>query len=129
MSDETPIQGVILAHGSMASGLGDAVIRISGAEPEALIALSNHGRSPDSLQAELNEILGRGPTIVFTDLPSGSCALVARLCCREEGETAVIFGVNLPVLLDFVFHRTLPMDQLVDRLVEKGRAGLGSSRD
>jgi mannose/fructose-specific phosphotransferase system component IIA len=33
----------------------------------------------------------------------------------------VISGVNLPLLLDFVLHRDLPLPELGPRLVEKGR--------
>lgn len=129
MSEETPVQGVVLAHGAMAMGLVDAAIRICGAEPGALVPISNDGKSPDRIQAELEERLQQGPTLIFTDLPSGSCALAARVCCRDHAELAVVFGVNLPVLLDFLFHRTLPMDELLPRLVGKGRAALTSSRD
>jgi mannose/fructose-specific phosphotransferase system component IIA len=32
--------------------------------------------------------------------------------------------VNLPILLDFVFHRDMPLDELVPRLVGKGRDGI-----
>jgi mannose/fructose-specific phosphotransferase system component IIA len=129
MSETVPVQGIVLAHGEMASGLADAVARISGAEREVLLAVSNSGKSPEILQAELAGILARGPTIIFADLPSGSCALTARLCCGEDPEAAVIFGVNLPILLDFVFHRHLPLTELVPRLLEKGRGGISSAPD
>jgi hypothetical protein len=39
----------------------------------------------------------------------------------------VVFGVNLPMLLDFVFHRDLPLDELQHRLLARGRAGICSS--
>ena len=36
----------------------------------------------------------------------------------------MVCGVNLPILLDFVFHRDMPLDELVPRLLEKGRSGI-----
>jgi mannose/fructose-specific phosphotransferase system component IIA len=35
-----------------------------------------------------------------------------------------VCGVNLPILLDFVFNRHLPLDELVPRLVEKGKGSI-----
>lgn len=118
-----------MAHGEMAKGLLDAVARISGVGGEALLALSNDGKSPDVLRTELAGLLGNGPVIIFTDLPSGSCAVTARVCCPEEGEEAVVFGVNLAILLDFVFHRDLPLEELVPRLLKKGRESVRSFPD
>ena len=129
MNKEPTVQGVILAHGTMAKGLSDAVARISGVGEEALLPVSNDGKSPETLRSELSELLGEGPVIIFTDLPSGSCAVTARICCRDEGEEAVVSGVNLPILLDFVFHRDLPLRELVPRLLEKGRGSVQSSPD
>ena len=126
MSDEKMVKGVVLAHGTMAQGLVDAVARISGVTGDALMAISNDGKSPDTLQTELEACLGRGPIIIFTDLPSGSCAVTARICCQAGGEEAILSGVNLPVLLDFVFHRDLPLADLVPRLLTKGRNGMSS---
>lgn len=119
-----PVRGVVLGHASLAQGLVHAARQISGAPAEALTALSNDGEGPEGLQEKLRSAVGEAPCIVFTDLPSGSCAFVARRLSVERPETAIVCGVNLPVLLDFVFHRDLALPQLAARLLEKGRAGL-----
>ena len=119
------VRGVVLAHASLADGLVASVRAISGADEEALRPLTNEGCSPEALQARLSAALGgAGPAIVFTDLGSGSCAFVSRRIALERPATAIVTGVNLPLLLDFVFHRELPLPELVDRLVEKGRGGI-----
>jgi mannose/fructose-specific phosphotransferase system component IIA len=105
----------------------DAVERIAGMEEGALLPLSNEGKSPEALQAELGGVLDPGPAIIFTDLSSGSCALSAMVCCRDNPSHVVLFGANLPILLDFVFNRDLPLQELVPRLLEKGRESLKSS--
>lgn len=115
--------GVIVGHGDLARGLVSAVTRIAGAPEGVLTPVSNDGRGPAELQDEIQGAMG-ARTVVFTDLGSGSCTLAARLSCRERGEVAVISGVNLPMLLDFVFNRDRPLDELVPRLAEKGRAGI-----
>jgi len=127
MSEGLPARGIVLAHGGMARGLVDAVTKISGAEDGAVVALSNEGKSPQTLQDELARLLDEGPAIVFTDLPSGSCAIAARMGCRDHPRHAVVTGVNLPILLDFVFNRHLPMNELVPRLLSKGVGSVKSS--
>ncbi len=122
--DEEKVQGVVLAHGGMARGLVDAVQKISGEGERALMALSNEGLSPEALRDRLAEALGTGPAIIFTDLHTGSCALAARAACRPPGARAVIFGANLPMLLDFVFHREMPLDELVPRILAQGREAI-----
>jgi mannose/fructose-specific phosphotransferase system component IIA len=129
MSENRLVKGLVLAHGAMAEGLVDAVSRIAGVADGVLTCLSNDGKSPEMLQEEVGKFIGKGPIIIFTDLPSGSCAVTARLCCRENGEEAVISGVNLPILLDFVFHRDLPLEALVPRLLEKGKGSVKSTPD
>jgi mannose/fructose-specific phosphotransferase system component IIA len=127
MSEAALARGVILAHGAMAQGMVDAVARIAGVDEGTLMALSNEGRSPAALESELDQMLGQGPAVIFTDLAQGSCALTAQVCCRGSDHRAVVFGVNLPLLLDFVFHRDLPLPRLVPRLLQKGRASLRSN--
>jgi mannose/fructose-specific phosphotransferase system component IIA len=119
-----PVQGVVVAHGTMAAGLVDAVRKIAGGAADALIAVSNENRTPQDLRSELESLAKRGPIVVFADLQSGSCGMAAFSSCRGGAERAVVCGVNLPVLLDFVFHRDLPLEALIPRLVKKGREGI-----
>lgn len=122
---EGELRGVLLTHGSLAVGLIDAAERVAGpVVRDALLPLSNEGMDPTAIRSALEELAGASPIVVFTDLPAGSCAFAARAICDGRGTRAVVCGVNLPVLLDFVFHRDMPLDELVPRLVEKGRAGL-----
>jgi mannose/fructose-specific phosphotransferase system component IIA len=124
------VRGLVVAHASLAEGLVASVRQISGAGEDALAALSNEGLGPEGLQARVAEALGDGPGIVFTDLPSGSCAFAARKLSLTRPDTAILCGANLPMLLDFVFHRELPLPELVDRLVQKGRTAIhGTHRD
>ena len=124
--DETSprVRGIVLTHGTMCHGMVDAVRTITGVEEEALMAISNEGLGPDALLRVVSEVVGEGPVVVFTDLQTGSCALAARFACKDPGTRTVVFGANLPMLLDFVFQRHLPLEELVERLVERGRTGI-----
>ena len=119
-----PVRGLVLAHSSLAVGLAAAVRQIAGADEQALEAVSNDGKGPDGILAAIEGMVGDDPTIIFTDLTSGSCAFAARKFARDRAEIGIVCGVNLPILIDFVFHRELPLSELVARLVEKGRGGL-----
>lgn len=125
MSEATPIRAALLCHGTLADGLMDAVRHITGCPDDAVVALSNRGKSPEALAADVSAAIGVGPGIIFTDLQSGSCGFVARRVANGVSELVVISGVNLPVLIEFVMNRTLPLSELVPRLLSKGRAAMG----
>jgi mannose/fructose-specific phosphotransferase system component IIA len=105
----------------MARAMVDAVRRIAGGAADALVPLSNDGKSPAVLCAELDAAMGDGPVVVFTDLTSGSCGLAAVTSCRDHTSRVVVSGVNLPMLLDFVFHTDLPLQDVATRAIDKGR--------
>ena len=117
-------RGILVTHGAMADAMVDAVRRITGIGDDVLLPVSNDGKRPEELRDEILGLLDEGPTLVLTDLGAGSCTLAARLGCRDRQRVALVTGVNLPMLLDFVFHRSLPLDELAARLVDKGRAGV-----
>jgi mannose/fructose-specific phosphotransferase system component IIA len=124
MSEQELVRGIVVGHGDMPRGLVDAVRRIAGEKVAGLAAVSNEGKGPEVLRAEVDAAAGAGPSIVFVDIQSGSCGVAAAYACRGCVGRAVISGVNLPMLLDFVFHRELALDALVARLVDGGRAAI-----
>ena len=121
---ESGVRGIVIAHGDMATGMIDAVTHIAGVNGEFLRPLSNRGLGPDALAQQVRDMAGGEPTIVFTDLQSGSCGFAARRCVQESQNLVVISGVNLPILLEFVMRRQLPLDQLVPFLINKGRVSI-----
>ena len=123
-----PVRGVIVAHADLAAALVHAVESISGVS-DALIPLTNRGVPPEELRDRVESAVGKGPAIIFCDLGSGSCAFTSRLVARRRPGIAVLSGTNLPMLLDFVFHREMEVPALVDRLVRKARAELAVQAD
>jgi mannose/fructose-specific phosphotransferase system component IIA len=122
------VRGIVVAHSELARALITAVESIAGTTEGALVPLSNDGLGPEAIRERLDELAGDGPAIVFADLREGSCGLAARAVCMGDGpRRALVTGVNLPVLLDFVMKRHLPLDDLVARLVERGRAAITSA--
>ena len=115
------VRGVVVAHGPMARAMVDAGRKIAGDAADGLHPLSNDGKSPIQLRADLDQALGDGPVILFVDLQAGSCGVAALSSCRDSARRVVVSGVNLPMLLDFVFHRELPIDELAERAIDHGR--------
>jgi mannose/fructose-specific phosphotransferase system component IIA len=117
-------RGVVVAHGQLAAGLLSAVRRIAGVDEGVLFGLSNDGLGPDAVLTRLDELLEGGPGFIFSDLREGSCGLIARKACQVRTDRVLVTGANLPMLLDFVMQRHLPEEQLIRRLVERGRGSV-----
>lgn len=114
------VAGVIVAHGELAPAMIRAVEGISGVRG-ALVGISNAGCTPRELRRRVARAAGEGPAIVFVDMGSGSCAFAALEVAEATPSVAVVTGVSLPMLLDFVFHRNMEPGPLAERVAGKGR--------
>lgn len=114
------VAGIVVAHGDLAPAMIRAVEGISGIRG-ALVGISNAGATPRELKRRVAAATGEGPAVVFVDMGSGSCAFAARKVAEATPSVAVVTGVSLPMLLDFVFHRDMEPTPLAERVAGKGR--------
>ncbi len=93
---------VVAGHGAFAEGLLSAVAQVMGVG-HGLVAVTNADRTPAGIEAAIQEALERtGATVLFTDLPAGSCTLAGARLARRLPTLRVITGASLPMLLSFV---------------------------
>jgi len=114
-----PLRGVVVSHAALAEALVAAVRTISGVDG-VLEAVSNEGCDPEALAARIDKALGNGPAVLFVDLPGGSCLTSALRMSRGRPTVAIVTGVNLAMLLDFVFHRDLSPIEAARRAAQAG---------
>lgn len=117
MSEE--LRGVVVCHGPLAGALVQAAEQISGLSG-ALIPVSNTGCDRDALEDRIMAAVDDRPSVVFVDLASGSCLIAVLKRLRSEQQVKVVTGVNLAMLVDFVFHRSLSPQEAAGRAVQAG---------
>jgi mannose/fructose-specific phosphotransferase system component IIA len=121
MSEE--LRGVVVCHAAMAGAMVQAAEQISGVEA-ALVPVSNTGCDRDTLEQRVLAAVDQHPAVVFVDLASGSCLIAVLKRLRADQSVRVVTGVNLAMLVDFVFHRSLSPEAAASRAASIGQASI-----
>ncbi len=102
MSSSTPGPRAVLAgHATFAEGMRAAVEQISG-RGSVFATVSNTGLGAAELEQTVRAaVTAHDATVIFTDLPAGSCTIAARRVAKERPALAVVAGANLALLLEF----------------------------
>jgi mannose/fructose-specific phosphotransferase system component IIA len=114
-----PLRGVIVSHSAVAQALVSAVGVITGVQ-DALTPVSNEGCDNNALAERLRAAVGGRPAVLFVDLPGGSCLTNSIRYAKQHADVAVVTGVNLAMLLDFVFHRDVTAAIAAQRAADAG---------
>jgi mannose/fructose-specific phosphotransferase system component IIA len=113
------LQGVVVCHAKLARALIEAAESISGVTG-ALTPVSNADCDRGSLEQRVLEAVDGRPTLVFVDMASGSCLFAVLNRLRTAPGVKVVTGVNLAMLVDFVFHRSLSPEEAASRAATAG---------
>jgi mannose/fructose-specific phosphotransferase system component IIA len=117
MSEE--LRGVVVCHGKLAGALVEAAESISGVTG-VLVPVTNTDCDRDALEERVVAALADGPAVVFVDMASGSCLFAVLKRLRTTDGVKAVTGVNLAMLVDFVFHRTLSPEEAATRAAAAG---------
>ena len=121
MSEE--LLGVVVCHGALATALVQAAEQISGLT-NVLEPVTNTGCDRDTLEERVLRAVNGRPAVVFVDLASGSCSFAVLKRLRGEPTVRVVTGVNLAMLVDFVFHRDLSPEEAATRARAAGEKSI-----
>ncbi len=117
------LQGVVVCHAKLAGALVEATEQISGVRG-ALVAVSNSDCDRGSLEDRIVAAVGERSSVVFVDMASGSCLIAVLARLRAQRHVKVVTGVNLAMLLDFVFHLSMTPDEAAARAAATGERAI-----
>jgi PTS system mannose-specific IIA component len=120
---------LILAQEAIGAGLVDSATHILGRRPPRLevLAVDDAHCSPEELTAQIRGALTRldegDGTLILADIFGAShtntaCHLVTK------GRVELVSGVNLPMLVRVLNHRSLRLAQLVGKATSGGSEGI-----
>ena len=119
------LRGVVVCHARLAEALTEAAEQITGVRG-ALVPVSNTGCDRGTLEERVAEAVNGEPAVVFVDLASGSCFFAVLNRLRGVAGVQVVTGVNLAMLVEFLFHRSLPAPEVAARAVAAGGKAIGA---
>lgn len=121
---------LIIAHGTLGESFIHCASHVMGSTPPLLkkLGVSVHDDPVDllpkarDLVRELNSE-GCGGVLVLSDIFGATpCNIVGQIL--EAGFVEGVAGVNLPMLIRALAYRNLPLDALVEKVMEGGSAGI-----
>jgi len=119
------ISAIVVTHGSLAREFIATARNIYGTF-SGMHDVSNDGKSPQALAAELEAIVEAGGPddcyMILVDFIGGSCGHATLAVERRHRNVRIVSGVNLPMILAFLNKRSeTNFERLPSELASRGR--------
>jgi len=124
------VPALLVMHADLAAALLRAAEKLYG-PVEDVAVLSNEELSRDDLERAIDARVSSWDHggLVLTDVWGGSCHQCGARAARGRGEVAVVTGLNLPILIDYLHNRDqVGVIDLAERLLKKGQASIRLQR-
>ena len=122
-SSRPATRAVVAGHAGFPAGVVSAAVRIAG-RGDVFVAVSNEGLDLRGLEEAIRAALkAHGATVVFTDLPAGSCTMAARRVARLDSAISIVTGATVAMLIDFALVGGVSEDDL-ERAAARGRESI-----
>lgn len=129
------IRVLITSHGGMAKGMVESVRMLVGEQEHLDVVTFEEEMGTDELEERYREVLGDASDdrqhLVFCDIMGGSPFNVVSRFSYKNDNIAVIYGMNLPLVIEALMGSTssdVTLDELVADLVEKAGSSIGLSQ-
>lgn len=120
--------GIILTgHGHFASGIASAVELIAGKMENLVVVDFEPGDSSDVLEEKVakafEQLKNYDSIVVLTDLMGGTPFKTAALLSLKHKNCKVLYGTNLPMILEFVLsvEATEDLEKLINNSLKIGK--------
>jgi len=121
------VRAIVVGHGKFAEAMVSTAEQIVGKQNHVEI-ISNTGLSCDMLNKKIAEAVDKDreqDSLIFLDLPGGSCTISCYALLKENKELNIISGVNLPMLIEFFMLREKhSARELIPILIAKGKENI-----
>lgn len=122
------VGAVVITHGRLAEALVEAAEAITGKMEHVRTVSVASTDSTDGIRgvvsASIREVDSGKGVVVFTDMFGGTPTNIA-LSLMSSGKVEVVTGVNLPMLIKFVGHRSdKPIHELAAVLKDYGQKSI-----
>jgi N-acetylgalactosamine PTS system EIIA component len=95
-------RAVLAGHGSFAEGMLSVIRQIVGPTGQ-LATVTNSGATGEEIERRLRAAIDEvQATVIFTDLPAGSCTMAARRLQRGNPALTIVTGANAAAILEFL---------------------------
>lgn len=123
------IYGIFTGHGNFAIESVNAAMEIIG-KRDHFSCISNRGLDIDRIREILEKAIDANKArhyIIFIDFYGSSFSLPALEIERSRSNVSLIFGYNMPVIIDFFAHRVKKgPSALKEKLINIGREAIKS---